>query len=191
MGDFDLWGVIVLPLLIFFARILDVSIGTIRIILVAKGYKYLAPILGFFEVLIWIVAIGKIMQNLDRWYYYVFYAAGFAAGNYIGILLEEKIALGFVGVRVITKKPADQLIEQMKKSGYGITIVPAEGSTGLVHVIFTTIKRKKLGELTGMIKEFNPKAFYTIEDIKMVSADNGSMAIPRKNRPLIFWRKGK
>jgi len=191
MGDLDLWGILILPLLIFFARIIDVSIGTIRIILVAKGYKYLAPVLGFFEVLIWIVAIGKIMQNLDRWYYYIFYAAGFAAGNFIGILLEERIALGFVGVRIITKKPANQLIEKMKQSGYGITIIPAEGSTGLVHVIYTTVKRKKLGDLTSMIKEFNPKAFYTIEDIKNVSSDAGSLIGARKNRPLMFWRKGK
>ncbi len=169
MNNLDLWGIILLPLLIFFARIIDVSIGTIRIILVSKGYKLLAPLLGFFEVLIWIIAIGKIMQNLDRWYYYLFYAAGFATGNYLGIILEEMLALGFVGVRVITKKPADLLIEKMKESGYGITIIHAEGATGLVHIIYTTVKRKKLKDLIFMIKEFNPKAFYTIEDIKSVS----------------------
>ena len=169
MSSFDLWGVLILPLLIFFARIVDVSVGTIRIIMVSKGYKYLAPILGFIEVLVWIIAMGKIMQNLDRWYYYLFYAAGFATGNFIGIILEEKIALGFVGVRIITKKPADQLIKKMKESGYGITIIPAEGATGLVHVLFTTVKRTKLKFLVEMIKEFNPYAFYTIEDIKKVS----------------------
>ena len=191
MMDSELWVILILPLLIFFARIFDVSIGTIRIILVAKGYKYLAPLLGFFEVLIWIVAIGKIMQNLDRWYYYIFYAAGFATGNYIGIILEDKLALGFVGVRVITKKPADNLIEQMKESGYGITIIPAEGSTGLVHVIYTTVKRKKLRELITMIKSFNPKAFYTVEDIKRVSETAGLQPLRTKTRSILFWRKGK
>ncbi len=192
MVNHDLWVAIVLPLLIFFARIMDVSIGTVRIILVSKGYKYLAPLLGFFEVLIWIIAIGKIMENLDRWYYYLFYAAGFAAGNFVGIIMEEKIALGFVGVRIITKKPADQLIAKMTASGYGVTIVPAEGSTGLVHVIFTTVKRKKLKNLVTLIKEFNPKAFYTVEDYKSVS---GSFETPSvgsgDGRSMIFLRRGK
>lgn len=191
MVDSDLWVVIILPLLIFFARIMDVSIGTIRIILVSKGYKYLAPVLGFFEILIWIIAIGKIMENLDRWYYYLFYAAGFATGNFVGILLEEKIALGFVGVRIITKKPADQLIERMQECGYGITILPAEGSTGLVHIIYTTVKRKKLKELVSMIKGFNPKAFYTIEDIKKVSGALGVSSGTHRKRSLFSWRKGK
>ena len=191
MQNSELWAVLILPLLIFFARIFDVSIGTIRIIMVAKGYKYLAPLLGFFEVLIWIIAIGKIMQNLDRWYYYIFYSAGFAAGNYIGIILEEKIALGYVGVRIITKKPADILIDSMKKAGYGITTVPAEGATGLVHVIFTTIQRKKLRELRSMIREFNPKAFYTIEDIKTISSEKGTGSYSRKNRSLMRLSKGK
>lgn len=191
MGDVNPWAIIILPLLIFFARIVDVSIGTIRIIMVSKGYKLLAPLLGFFEVLIWIIAIGKIMENLDRWYYYIFYAAGFATGNYIGMLLEEKIALGFVGMRIITKRPADKLIAKMIEAGYGITTVPAEGATGLVHVIFTTVKRKKLGNLINMIKEFNPKAFYTIEDIKLVS--NGTSHAPglSKSKGLFPSRKGK
>ena len=187
----ELWAVIGLPVLIFVARILDVSIGTIRIILVAKGYKYLAPILGFFEVLIWIIAIGKIMENLDQWYYYLFYAGGFAAGNYIGILLEERIALGYVGVRIITKKPADQLISRMAMAGYGITTVPAEGATGLVHIIFTTVKRKKLTELVTMIKEFNSKAFYTVEDIKAVSDTSTTSIHHQGKRSIRFWRKGK
>ncbi len=191
MNNLDWWAIILLPLLIFFARIVDVSIGTIRIILVSKGYKFLAPLLGFFEVLIWIIAIGKIMQNLDRWYYYLFYAAGFATGNFIGIILEEKIALGFVGVRVITKKPADELIGKMRESGYGITSVSAEGATGLVHVLFATVKRSKLQDLLFLINEFNPKAFYTIEDIKKVSDRSRLSMDLSDNRKFLRSRRGK
>ena len=190
MGETNFWVIIGLPMLIFLARILDVSIGTIRIILVSKGYKFLAPLLGFFEVLIWIIAIGKIMENLDRWYYYLFYAAGFAMGNYIGIILEEKIALGYVGVRIVTKRSANKLIEKMIEAGYGITTIPAEGARGLVHVIFTTAKRKTLNNLIAMIKENNPMAFYTIEDIKFVSGGNKPVqTVPKTKRP--GWRKGK
>lgn len=189
MISFDWWGIILLPFLIFFARIIDVSIGTVRIILVSKGHKYLAPILGFFEVLIWIVAMGKIMQNLDRWYYYLFYAAGFATGNLVGMIIEEKIALGFLGIRIITKKPANDLIQRMRESGYGITSVPAEGATGLVHVLFATVKRKNLNELLVIIKEFNPKAFYTIEDIKMVSDSSRPGFGNERSRKLFRPRK--
>lgn len=168
MEAFDLWGIIVLPMLIFLARICDVTIGTIRIIFVSKGQKILAPILGFFEVLIWIIAMGEIMQNLDRWYYYLFYAGGFATGNYFGILLEEKLAMGYVSLRLITKKPANELIGIVKEKGYGLTYMPAKGSTGDVHVLFITLKRSELPTLTRLINELNPKAFYTIEDMKAV-----------------------
>lgn len=83
MESFDWWGTILIPLFILLARICDVSLGTLRIIFVSKGLKIWAPILGFFEVLIWILAIGELMQDVDKWYYYLFYAGGFAAGNYL------------------------------------------------------------------------------------------------------------
>ncbi len=168
MNTIDWWGIIILPVLIFLARVTDVTIGTIRIISVSKGQKALAPILGFFEVLIWIIAMGEIMQNLDRWYYYLFYAAGFATGNYFGILLEGKLAMGHVDIRLITRRPADQLIEAVQSKGFGLTYMPATGSTGEVHVIYITVKRSELPILQSMIHEFNPRAFYTIEDMKMV-----------------------
>src|SRR5450759_1418891 len=96
---FDFWGIIVVLLLIFFARIGDVSIGTVRIIFVYKGYRYLAPLLGFFEVFIWLMAITRILENLDRWYYYLDCCGGFSTGNCIGIILEERIAIGYASVR--------------------------------------------------------------------------------------------
>lgn len=189
MDQVDLWGIIILPFLIFFARIVDVTIGTIRIIFVSKGQKILAPILGFFEVLIWIIAMGEIMQNLDRWYYYLFYAAGFATGNYFGILLEEKLAMGYVSLRLITKRPADDLIEEIKGRGYGLTYMPATGSTGDVHVLFITLKRSELPHLTKVINLLNPKAFYTVEDMKAVK--EGIHPEPMPSRRFNLKRGGR
>lgn len=192
MEQLDLWGIIVLPVLIFLARICDVTIGTIRIIFVSKGQKYLAPLLGFFEVLIWIIAMGEIMQNLDRWYYYIFYAAGFATGNYFGILLEEKLAMGHVGLRLITKKSAVELIEAIKAKGFGLTYMPAMGSTGEVHILFITVKRTELQDLQKLINQLNPRAFYTIEDMKAVK--EGIHPEPLPSRSLIrklSYRRGK
>jgi len=174
------FGTIIIPILIIFAKIIDVSLGTLRIILVSKGYKALAPILGFFEVLVWIVAIGQVMQNLTNPINYIAYAFGFALGNYFGILLESKLALGQVIVRVISKKDASELIQVLKEANYGMTIVNATGATGPVHMIFTVIKRSQLGDVVEIIKKYNPKAFYSVEDIRFVSEVNYDDMLPKK-----------
>ncbi len=177
-----------LPLMIFAARICDVSIGTIRIILVARGQKLIAPLLGFVEVLIWIIAIGQIMENLDNWMCYLFYAAGFATGNYVGMVIEEKIAMGIVGLRLVTAKPADELITNLSDSGYGLTHMTAQGSVGPVNVLFITVSRKKLKDLIAIINDFNPGAFYTIEDIRLV---NQGVFKQTSSGSKMFQRKGK
>ncbi len=109
----DTWyfDYLILPLLIFLARIVDVSMDTIRLIFIARGFKKFAPLIGFFQVLVWIITITRIMANLDNWTCYVAYAAGFAAGNFTGMILEEKLALGVEMIRVITQRKADNLIQ--------------------------------------------------------------------------------
>jgi uncharacterized protein YebE (UPF0316 family) len=160
---------IILPLLICLARIFDVAIGTLRIIFVAKGLKKLAPLLGFFEVLIWLLAISQVMQNLTNVVNYLAYAFGFAIGNYIGMWIEQKLALGMVVVRIITKVAASNLIDYMKEQNFGVTSIDGEGSNGPVNLIFTVIKRTDLPRVIEKIKQFNPKAFYSIEDVRFVS----------------------
>jgi len=166
--DSDLFTWIVIPFLIFLARVCDVSLGTIRIMFVSRGNKLAAPILGFFEVIIWLVAIGQIMQNLSNPFCYLAYGFGFAFGNFIGINIEEKMALGKYIIRIITKKDASDLISAMRRKGFGVTDIPAEGARGPVQVIYTIIKRADLDRVTAIIERKNPKAFYTIEDIRAV-----------------------
>lgn len=167
--DSDLFAWFILPLLIFISRVFDVAFGTLRIIFISKGKKFLAPFFGFFEIMIWLFAIGQVMQNLTNVNYYVAYAGGFAMGNYVGIYIEEKMAIGTLVVRIITKKDASDLIESLKSRNYGITIVDAQGATGSVKLIFTVIKRVDVNEVVGMIKHFNPKAFYSIEEVRGAS----------------------
>jgi len=157
---------IVLPLLIFLARILDVSIGTIRIVFIARGKKRLAPILGFFEVFIWIVVISNLVNNLNSMIAYVAYAGGFAAGNYIGMYIEEKLAIGTLLIRVIFPKSAEALTDRLSAGGYGVTSVNAEGSNGPVTLVYTIIKRKDLQAVQEIIQSVNPHAFLTIEEIR-------------------------
>lgn len=169
--EFDYNAYLIIPLLIFFARILDVSMGTIRIILVAKGMKKVAPIIGFFEVLIWILAISKIIENLDNWMCYIAYAAGFATGNFIGMLLEEKLALGHELIRVITKRDAHDLVESLKDDGFGVTFIKAEGTKGEVGIVYVIVTRKKITNAISIIQAHNPNAIYTIENIRFVNKE--------------------
>lgn len=166
----DLYAWVILPILIFLARICDVSLGTLRIILVSKGVKYLAPMIGFFEILIWLLAISQIMQNLTNVYYYLFYAGGFATGTFVGILVEEKLSIGIVMIRIITRRDATKLINHLKSEKYGLTTVDADGVKGQVKIIFTVIRRENLNTVIECIERFNPKAFYSVEDIRSVGA---------------------
>jgi uncharacterized protein YebE (UPF0316 family) len=166
--DSELFKWLVLPLLIMLARVIDVSIGTIRIVFVSRGHKVIAPILGFFEVLIWLLAIGQIIRNLSNFMCYIAYGTGFALGTYMGLLIEEKLALGVLLVRIITQRDAGELIQALRQANFGVTTVPAYGTNGKVDVIFTVIKRSAIDGVLQIINRFNPQAFYSIENVKAV-----------------------
>jgi len=174
---------IIIPLLIFLARVIDVSLGTLRIILVSKGAKRIAPVLGFFEILIWLLAIGQVMQNLTNITNYFAYALGFAFGNYIGIMIEQKLAMGMVVVQVITRRDASELINFLRLADFGLTVIEAKGGTGPVHILHTVTKRSNLPYIIETIKNYNPKAFYSVEDIRFVA----DTIFPAKT----FWWKSK
>ncbi len=160
---------VILPLLIFFARITDVSLDTLRIIFINRNLRYYAAISGFFGVLIWLMVIRQIIQRLDHPLCYIAYAAGFAAGNIVGIIIENRISIGKVIIRTITRRESDDLVAFLRSSGYGITVIDAEGMTGPVKVIFTVTERSDIRHIAETIKKYNPNAFYSVEDIRFVS----------------------
>jgi len=168
--DSQLFSLLILPLLIFFARITDVTIGTMRIIFVSRGFRFIAACAGFFEILIWLFAIGQIMNNLDNWVNYVAYAGGFAVGTYIGITIERWVALGYLVVRIITQRDGIQLEEHLRDADFLVTSVDAEGGRGPVKILFTIVKRKMLPQVIELIQSTNPQAYYTIEDLRSVSS---------------------
>ena len=180
-----------LPVLIFIARVSDVSLGTVRVIFIARGLKYFAPVVGFFEIIIWLLAIGQIMQNLSSPLCYVAYAGGFATGNYVGMRIAEKLSLGVVLIRTITSKDASELLEYLKSAKYGVTSVDAQGSAGKVQVVFTIVRRREVAAVVNLIKQFNPKAFYTIEEVGFV--EEGIFPARKTWLGNVFrsWRKGK
>lgn len=162
---------IVLPFLIFFARIIDVSIGVMRILFATKGLKLFAFIAGFFESMIWLIAVSQIIKRLDNIFCLVAFPLGFAAGTAVGIFFENKISLGYVMVRVIFQNDAKGSIKVLRGAGFRITILDAEGVNGPVKIIFSVIKRKKVRVFIRLLKKKNPAAFYTVEDVKSVNSE--------------------
>ncbi|MDD4013606.1 MAG: DUF2179 domain-containing protein, partial [Candidatus Omnitrophica bacterium] len=163
---------VIIPLLIFLARVVDVSMGTLRIMFVSRGIKLFAAILGFFEVLIWLTAIGQIMKNLTSPWHYIAYAGGFAFGNYIGMTIEQGLSMGMLVLRIISREDSGDLVSGLIFKGYGVTVIDGEGATGPVKLIFTVLRRKDLAEAFGILERHAPGAFYTVEDVR-ASADRG------------------
>jgi len=165
-GEFEIYPMVILPIIIFLARITDVTLGTIRIIMVNRGKRNIAPLLGFCEVFIWIVAISQIMQNVRSFPAFLGYAGGFAAGNFVGMLVEDKLAMGTVIIRVILQKGGEELAKNLHTAGFGITTVDGEGANGAVKLVYTIVKRKDVSQVTGIIHQVCPKAFFSIEDVR-------------------------
>jgi uncharacterized protein YebE (UPF0316 family) len=193
--DSNLFTYVLMPVLIFMARICDVSIGTLRIIFVSKGKRNIAPILGFFEVLIWITAISKIMENLDNYINFIAYAAGFATGNFVGMIIEEKLAMGILMIRVFAHEKGQELVQILNGRGFGATVVAAHGARDNIDLIYSIVKRNELADVLDIITCCNPKAFYTIEEVKAVNEGIFTQNKPNSIFPfsnvLRLWRREK
>jgi len=158
---------IVWTLLIFFARLADVSMGTVRQILIYRGKRRIASFSAFFEIMIWIVAVSRVINEfaLDKFYYILAYALGFASGNYLGSYIEEKIALGYLFAYIVPKRTSD-LVNKLREAGFGVTVIHGFGSMG-THPVYNILFRRKDGQrLVDIIKEHDEGAFYTLMDVR-------------------------
>ncbi len=170
-----------LVLLIFVARIGDVSLGTIRTIMVFRGMWLVAGVIGFFEILIWLLAAGKVLQNLDRWYLAVAYAAGFAAGNIVGIWLESKLAIGTALLRAISRDLDVRLADHLRAEGFHVTeIAGFDSDRTPIEILLIVDSRKRMGPLIEHIHSLDPKAVCTTSDVKRQD--------PIASRPGFGWR---
>ncbi|MDR2361472.1 MAG: DUF2179 domain-containing protein [Prevotellaceae bacterium] len=176
-----------LPFLVFFARIGDVTLGTMRIIFISKGKKYLAPVVGFFEVFIWILVISRILAVSHDWLCYIAYAGGYATGSLVGIWVEERLAIGTQLIRVYTKKAGKTLVAILNKEGFGATMSKGEGIEGEVHIVQTVVNRNTAAKVEKLITTFDPQVFYVIADVR--AAQHG--IFPDNSRLFKRWRIGK
>jgi uncharacterized protein YebE (UPF0316 family) len=162
---------IVLPFLIFLTRMVDTSLGTMRQVMTARGNRSAVRIVGFFEVLIWITAIGQVMQHLNHWTSYIAWALGFTAGSFIGFRIEEKLALGKHQLLIITPQAVGSFLEALKALNHGYTVFDGTGATGPVKQIFLIINRKHSKEVTELVKKHIPQSFCSVSDIQ--ATDSG------------------
>jgi uncharacterized protein YebE (UPF0316 family) len=159
----EIYSWVILPLLIFIARICDVSMETIRVIYISKGIKYLAPIIAFFEIVIWLLAMEMVMNDLSNIANFLAFAFGFAMGTYVGLVIEEKLSIGKVILRIVTTTESnDEIISFMRSENYGTTMIDATGSRGNVKMILSLVNRTEVGYITEKIQKTNPHAFFSL-----------------------------
>ncbi len=174
------------PLIIFASRATDVSLGTLRSVLANKGMKKMVPFIGFFEVLLWLFAISTVMKNLSNFMCYLGWAGGYATGIYIGLSIEERLAIGTQVIRVFTQEDITKLIESLVEKNYSYTILDGEGKKGAVKLIFIVVKRKNVKDVTEVIHRFSPNAFYSIEDIKRAKGLANSVSATSVSKQSFF-----
>lgn len=154
--------------LIFTLRMLDVGMSTVRIVLLGRGRRGPAAALGFFEALVWVIAISRVLSGLDDPARMVAFALGFAAGTYLGSVVEERLALGQSLVRIVAPTRTDQVAPMLRKRGYGATVVNGDGLSGEVRVTFCIVPRKEVWSVTRLIHRANPEAYVTIDQTSTV-----------------------
>jgi uncharacterized protein YebE (UPF0316 family) len=184
----NIFRYVLLPLLIFSARIFDVSINTIRIIYVLGGRRVIATLLGFFESFVWLMAISQIFEHLDNWVCYVAYPAGFASGILVGMMIEERIAYGKVIVRIITRKDVKELLTYLNKQYLRYTHVNAQGPDGHENLVFTVLERERLDQLLATLKDILPTAFYTVEKVNR-AGESGTVVQETTRWSIGSWLK--
>ncbi len=179
----------VYPLITFCLKFVELTLASTRIICVSKGYKKASFLISFIESIVWVGAVTVVLNNLSNFFNVLAFALGMALGSYVGILLEKKLALGLVLVRIITSKEADEMLSHLRKVGFRVTDIDAKSNYSNVKVLFATLKKKDLSELIKIIRHYNPKAFYTIEEVK-----EASLSIKKPDSHLIkdlFDKKSK
>lgn len=158
------WG----PLLIFVLRIFDVSLSTLRILLSMRNQRVLVPIIGFFEVLIWIFAVGSAIRNLESMWHVLGYAGGFATGNIVGLWIEGKLAIGLATLRVISRAGGVEMAEALRERGYGVTEFFGQGREGRVEIVYTAVARREIPRVLDEVARWDPDAFVTVEEPREV-----------------------
>ena len=159
---------ILIALLIFTVRVIATSLDTIRVILTMRSSKFWVWLLGFLNSLIWVLTFAFVLSDIDNFVNVIVYAAGFATGNVVGMVIEDKLAVGFAEVRVISSKWGAAILDVLRENNYAVTEIPARGKDGMVSVITSSVRRSQVHDLEKLIRDIDGDAFITTEDVVSV-----------------------
>jgi uncharacterized protein YebE (UPF0316 family) len=154
--------------LIFALRVSDMSLDTLRVLFVMRGRKPITWILGFFQAGIFIIAITSVIQNINNPLSVVGYAAGFATGNVVGMMIEERLAIGHIFIRIISSRQGPAITQKLREEGYAVTAIPASGKDGTVFLLNCSVLRKNVDRVQRIVNQIDPEAFISAEDIRPV-----------------------
>jgi len=155
-------------LLIFTLRIVDVSMATLRLLMVMRGRKGLAWIFGFFQAFVFIIAIRAVLTDIGNWQNLIGYAAGFATGSVVGMLVEERLAIGYSHIRIISSRRGNQVAEHLRSAGFAVTEIPARGKDGTVTLLNCSVRRKRASLIRKLVEEIDADAMVTAENIRAI-----------------------
>lgn len=164
LASLGIWG----ALIIFLVRVMDMALDTIRVLFLVRGKKLLVWVLGFFQSLLFVMAITSVLSNLDNPWNVLAYAAGFASGNVVGMLIEDRLAIGHVKLTIMSPTRGAAVTQALRNAGYGVTEMSARGRDGMVSVVYCDVLRKSMDHAENVILEANPAAFITAEDVRPV-----------------------
>jgi uncharacterized protein YebE (UPF0316 family) len=170
MADYLLADPVWLPIIIFLARITDVSAGTLRVICIVRGHRVLAVLLSFVEILVWIFAVSVVLTHLDRIVNVVAYAGGFATGNALGMWIEGRLALGTQAVSFISRGPGQAVAERLRFAEHCVTTLTGRGRDGPVAICHAILPRKFTPIAIRMAREIDPDVVVTVEDVRTTNA---------------------
>lgn len=189
MSVSELFALPVGALLIFLLRIVDVSMATVRLIFAVRGRRGLAAVIGFFEILVWIFAVGQALQHLDSILHLLGYAAGFATGSYVGVWLEGRLALGLSVVHAVCRSGAErvnlagQLASAIRMAGFAVTEIEGRGRDGGVDLLRIVVPRRRARTLIELIRDYDPDAFITVEEVR--ATQGGYMQLAGRKSPVL------
>lgn len=163
------WPLAATALLIFVARVADVSLATLRIAFIARGHRRLAPPIALVENLLWLIALGQLVRHVDHPFHYLAFAGGYATGTWVGLYLDGKLALGIVAVQIICKREVPELVEELRERQFGLTTVTARGFTGRVRLLYSVVRRGDLDRLLDTVRARQPGAFISVSDVRLAS----------------------
>lgn len=166
MSNWIAENVILGALLIFSLRLVDMSLSTLRSILLLRGVKVLGWIFGFAQSMIAILAISSVLENLGNFLNVIGYAAGFATGGVVGVYFENKLAIGFKHIRVISPTLGQAVVAKLREEGFAVTEWSGRGKDGVVALINVSVKRKQVNRVIGLVGEVDEGAFITTEDLR-------------------------